>query len=139
MDATTIRSISIVGACILGTFLFVKGSEMKEKRQLIEKSESYLTTSIPKVFALNDVEVFSAFMGSLSDTKFYNEMKESLGSCTMVSKPKCEPYTRQGGCPYTRENMRCHIKLNCNKVAYVQVRIDLSRYNNAVNAISLIK
>ena len=93
MDATTIRSISIVGACILGTFLFVKGSEMKE----------------------------------------------SLGSCTMVSKPKCEPYTRQGGCPYTRENMRCHIKLNCNKVAYVQVRIDLSRYNNAVNAISLIK
>ena len=42
MDTGTIRTIGIVGACVLGIFLFVKSIEMKENR----KAEEYLTANL---------------------------------------------------------------------------------------------
>ena len=77
--------------------------------------------------------------GKPYDVSFYNNMKEEYGACTILSQPKCKPYTRQGGCPYTRENMRCDLKLRCKKIGRLKLRIDLNRSGYAVNDIQLSK
>lgn len=140
MDAGTIKVVCIVGACIAGLVLFSKGETLKKNRRDIEKSETYLTTALPKVFAFNDFTYFSEFMGRGYDKQFYEELKLEYGSCTTVSGPKCKPYIRPGGgCPYTRESMRCYVNLNCQKNGHITAVIDLSRSGNGVNALSFIK
>ena len=139
METGSIRVIGIVGACLLGVILLGKGGEIKSRRYEIKKSEVYLETTLPNVLALNDFKTFSSFFGNLGDSELYNRFKQSYGPCTVTSKPKCKPFTRSGGCPYTRNNMRCHVDLKCQKSGYNTMQIDLNRSGYGVNSISVMK
>lgn len=139
METGSMRVIGIVGACLLGVILLGKGGEIKSRRYEIKKSEVYLETTLPNVLALNDFKTFSSFFGNLGDSEFYNQFKQAYGPCAVTSKSKCKPFKRSGGCPYTRNNMRCYVDLNCQKIGNVTMQIDLNRSGYGVNSISVIK
>ena len=136
METGTLKVVGIIGACILGVILLGKGEEIRRNRKIVEKASTYLTTTLPSLLTFNDYDAFFLQAGPIFSKSMFNQLKQSYGSCTIDSKPKCKPYTRSGGCPYTRDSVRCHIDLNCQKVGHVNAQIDLTRSGNVINGMS---